>query len=391
MPRTAVIALSRHGAALALRLSAGLGSDAKLFLDRRFAPQQVDEQAFEMEIFELPLRPLLRQVWGGFEEVVLFLPVGAAVRLAAPLLNDKRSDPALVCVDDGGRYSVSVLSGHLGGADRLAERVAAILGAEAVVTSGSHATGTLAVDLLGAEFGWTIEADSLAITRASAAVVNREPVGVYQSAGETDWWPKGRELPPNITVHSSLDSLCRSGNAAALIISDESDPYLSQGTALADALPSTYIVLYRPRTLVAGMGCRRGVPAGELEQLLRDTFRAYNLSLSSLACIASATLKQDEPGLLALSEKYGVPFLCYESEEINALYDGETEGDAGLRTLNPSANAKRLVGVWGVSEPAALLASGASRLLVAKQTAERATIAVARRESKAWRGPDDAR
>ncbi len=391
MPRTAVIALSRHGAALALRLSGELRTAGTLFMDRRFAPQQVDGHAFEMEIFELPLRPLLRRVWGEFDEVVLFLPVGAAVRLAAPLLNDKRSDPALVCVDDGGRYAVSVLSGHLRGADRLTERVAGILGAEAVVTSGSHSTGTLAVDLLGAEFGWTIEADPVEITRASSAVVNREPVGIYQSAGESSWWPKGRELPPNITVLPCLDSLRLSESAAALIITDESDPYLSEGTTLANALPATHIVLYRPRTLVVGMGCRRGVPAGELEQLLRDTFQAYNLSLSSLSCIASVTLKQDEPGLLALSEKFGVPFLCYESEEINALFDGEEEGDAGRRTLNPSANAKRLVGVWGVSEPAALLASGASRLLVAKQTSERATIAVARRESKAFEEPDDAK
>ena len=391
MPHTAVIALSRHGATLARRLSAGLEPDAKLFLDRRFGPQFDEGLQSAPEIFDLPLRPLLRRAWGEFEAVVLFLPVGAAVRLAAPLLSDKRSDPALVCVDDAGRYAVSVLSGHLGGADRLAERVAAILGADAVVTSGSHATGTLAVDLLGAEFGWTIEADSVAITRASAAVVNREPVGVYQSAGETYWWLEGRELPPNITVHPSLDSLRRSASAAALIISDESDPYLSEGTTLADALPAAHIVLYRPRTLVAGMGCRRGVPVGELEQLLRDTFRAYNLSLNSLACIASATLKQDEPGLLALSEKYGVPFLCYESEELNALFKDVVNGDAGCRTLNPSANARRLVGVWGVAEPAALLASGASRLLVAKQTAQRATVAVARKESTARRGPDDAK
>ena len=381
MPRTAVIALSRHGAALAWRLAAGLGTNAKLFLDGRFAPQLEVEQVFESEIFDLPLRPLLWRAWREFEALVLFLPVGAAVRLAAPLLNDKRSDPALVCVDDAGRYAVSVLSGHLGGADRLAERVAAILGAEAVVTSGSHATGTLAVDLLGTEFGWAIEADSVAITRASASVVNREPVGVYQSAGETDWWPKGRELPPNITVHPSLDSLRRSASAAVLIISDESDPYLSEGSTLADALPAMHIVLYRPRTLVAGMGCRRGVPAGELEQLLRDTFRAYNLSLSSIACIASATLKQDESGLLALSEKYGVPFLCYESEELNALFEDVVNGAPGGQALNPSTNARRLVDVWGVAEPAALLASGASRLLVAKQTAERATISIARKET----------
>ena len=158
---------------------------------------------------------------------------------------------------------------------------------------------------------------------------------------------------------------------------------------MADALPATRIVLYRPRTLVAGIGCRRGVPEKELEQLLRDAFRAYNLSLSSLACIASATLKQDEPGLLALSEKYGVPFLCYESEELNAQFEDVVNGDTSCQALNPSANARRLVGVWGVAEPAALLASGASQLLVAKQTATRATVAVARKGLTARREPDD--
>ena len=388
MPRIAVIALSRHGAILAGRLSAGLETDAKLFLNRRFSGQSDSELESEVEIFDLPLRPLLRRLWGEFEAVVLFLPVGAAVRLAAPLLKDKRSDPALVCVDDAARYAVSVLSGHLGGADRLAERVAAILGAEPVVTSGSHATGTPAVDLLGAEFGWTIEADSVAVTRASAAVVNREPVGVYQGAGETGWWPEDTELPANIAIHPSLDSLRRSECAAGLIISDEADPYLSEGTTLADALPDTYIVRYRPRTLVAGMGCRRGVPMRALERLLKETFQAWNLSLGSLACIASATLKQEEPGLLELSEKYGVPFLCYEPEELNALFEGMMCSETGVGDLIPSANAKRLVGVWGVAEPAALLASGASRLLVSKQTAERATIAVARRELAAGGTPD---
>ena len=119
-----------------------------------------------------PFAPCYGGPGGSLRRWSCFCPVGAAVRLAAPLLSDKRSDPALVCVDDAGRYAVSVLSGHLGGADRLAERVAAILGAEAVVTSGSHATRHA-----GRRTWWALssvglfEADSVAITRASAAVV----------------------------------------------------------------------------------------------------------------------------------------------------------------------------------------------------------------------------
>ena len=403
MARTAVIALSRGGASLARRLSHALGPDAVLFLDRRFAMETEPSSAPASEVFDLPLPPLLQRVWAEFESVVIFLPLGATVRLVSPLLKDKRTDPALVCVDDAGRYAVSVVSGHLGGADKLAARVATLLEAEPVITSGSHATGTLAVDLLGQEFGWVIEASSDDVTRASAAVVNREPVAVYQEAGDREWWPADRPLPENITRYDSLDLLGRSACSAALIITDRTDPYLGLGTSLPEALSNSYVVLYRPPTLVAGMGCRRGVPCDELEELLRHTFLANNLSLSSLTCIASADLKQDEPGLRQLADKFGVNFTCYDSATLNDLYTQsphelrcESESVCGCNTslsgqddkpdalaLHPSANAKRLVGVWGVAEPSALLSSGASRLLVAKQTAARATLAVARIENPA--------
>ena len=398
MPGTAIVALSSHGAALAGRLAIEFSREVVLYLDRRFQSQVSSGPEVESRLFDLPLRPLLQQVWQDHEAVVLFLPVGAAVRLVAPLLQDKRSDPALVCVDDAGRYAVSVLSGHLGGADFLAQRVAEALGAEAVVTSGSHATETLAIDLLGREFGWKLEADSTTVTRASADVVNREPVGVYQDAGEPGWWTQDRELPPNITLHDSLESLAQSGCSAALVISDRLNPFLESGSALSEALPGVHLVLYRPRSLVAGMGCRRGVPVKELKNLLLEALHANNLSVASLACLASATIKQNEQGLIELAEEYGVPFVSYTADELNAVFDSSTvdasevqtvpescgespiavSSESGFPPLHPSDNARRLVGVWGVAEPAALLASGAGRLLVPKRTSRRATVAVAR-------------
>lgn len=390
MPRTSVIALSRQAAALARRLPAALGPDTALYLERRFWDESSQARAFD-----LPLRPVLRQAWADSDAIVLFLPVGAAVRLAAPLLQDKHSDPALVCVDDVGRFAVSVLSGHLGGADKLAEAVAQAIGAQPVITSASHVTGTLAVDLLGREFGWKVEASSNAVTRASAAVVNRDPVGVYQEAGETDWWPPDCSLPDNITIHPSLESLAQSGSAAALIISDRMDPLGDMDEASRQALSGVHTILYRPRSLCVGMGCRRGVPLEELEELLLGTFRTNNLSPDSLAALATATIKQDEAGLIALAERYGTSLVCYGPDELNAVFpEGLAEpvavtSDAPgcapdardpISGLHPSANARRLVGVWGVAEPSALLASSASQLLVPKQTAARATIAVARKQ-----------
>lgn len=388
MSRTCLVAISRRGASLARSLAAALPGDKTLCLERRLL-----NQGNEAEAFDLPLRPIIHRIFSQYQALVLFMPVGAAVRLLAPCLRDKHHDPAVVCVDDAGRFVVSLLSGHLGGADRLAEEVAGILGATPVITSASYVTGTLAVDLLGQEFGWQLEAAPLAITRASAAVVNGAPVGIYQEAGEPGWWLQDSPLPENITVYSSLDALAASSCSVALIITDWLSPTSREGVGYEESLEHKIAVFYRPRSLVVGMGCRRGVSAEELEGLLVDTFQKSNLSLDSLSCLATADLKKDEAGILALAEKYGVPVQCYSSEELNSIFQPQPSiptvckeesgkisapGEGG-QGPTPSPKAYSLLGLWGVSEPAALLASGSKELLVPRQKTERATIAVARK------------
>jgi len=383
---TAVVAVSRRGVDLARTLAGSLEGGTDLYLHRRFLDAGDYAQAFD-----LPLRPIVGRVLAEYRAVVLFLPVGAAVRLIAPYLQDKHQDPAVVCVDDAGRFAVSLVSGHIGGADQLAEAVARVLSATPVITSASHVSETLAVDLLGREFGWKLEADSVAVTRASAAVVNGDPVGIFQSAGETDWWPRDCPLPGNLTIHPSLASLGASACSAVLLISDEGNPLAGMGEKFQQAFAGKNLVLYRPSTLMAGMGCRRGVPVAELEQLLVDTFREANLSLGSLSCIATAELKQDEPGLLALAEKYGVQLVSFSGDQLNAVYppvlveptgltSASAEQASNVAGLTPSERAHSLLGIWGVSEPAAILASGSNSLLVPKHKGARATVAVARKK-----------
>ncbi len=351
----AIVAVSRRGAAMGSRMRDALGGDATLYAQRRFA-DDIDGAI----AFDLPLRPLIARLFADCGGLALMLPVGAAVRLIAPHIADKHTDPAVVCVDDAGRFAVSLLSGHIGGADALARRVADAIGATAVITSASHSLDTLAVDLLGNEFGWRIEASSTAVTRASAAVINGDPVGVYQDAGERDWWDAGKPLPPNIHICETLSDLRQF--AAVLLITDRAD--------IADMIDedvSTARVIYRPRSLAVGVGCRRGVDVDELESLLRDTFAAHRLSPASVACIATADIKRDEPAIRLLGERLGAPVRCYDSDALNA-----TPGPSG-----PSA-ARRLLGVYGVSEQAALLASGGGEIVSPRTKSARATIAVAR-------------
>ena len=382
---TGIVAISRNGAQLARTVAASLVGEGSLYLERRLADGGADASALtNVTTFDLPLRPVLERLFERHRRLVLFMPVGAAVRLLAPCLQHKHNDPAVVCVDDAGRFAVSLLSGHVGGGDALAEEVSRILGATPVITSASHVMNTLAVDLLGREFGWQIQADSETITRVSAAVVNGEPVGVFQEAGEPDWWPLDKPLPGNVTVYTSLEELAESSSVAALVITDRLLAGIEESKATPASRNGKRTVVYRPRSLVVGMGCRRGVSREHLEELMVSVFRRHNLARPSLACIATAELKRDEPGILELAEQYGVPVQCYGAEKLNQIFaESEAGSAAGSRAgpvgagPTPSA-AHRLLGVWGVSEPAALLASGRRELLVTREKTDRATVAVAR-------------
>ena len=367
------MAISKRGADLALALSA-LAGEKTVLLERRWYQPGPDR-----EVFDLPLRPVIGRLFGEYQRLVLFMPVGAAVRLLTPYLRDKHDDPAVICVDDGGRFAVSLLSGHLGGADALAEEVARILGATPVVTSASHVTGTIAVDLLGQEFSWVVDAPPLTVTRASAAVVNGEPVGIYQQTGEPEWWPQGRALPKNIIRCSTAEELAAAPGDTALVISDQLNLSGGIDRRLEKILNKQHLVVYRPKSLVVGMGCRRGVPLEELEELLLDALKRHNLASVCISCFATADLKQDEAGLNELAAKYEVPLVCYSGEELNQVF--QSAGTAAT----PSSKAHQLLGIWGVSEPAALLASGSQQLLVPREKTARATVAIAR---KNFESPD---
>ena len=360
--QTAIIALTRNGARMAKSLVTSMDGKCTLFVDRRF-----HQEGDGAEVFDLPLRPVVERAFANCSNLVLFLSTGASIRLLAPLLKSKQTDPAVVCIDDAGSFCVSLISGHIGGADKLAQEVAKKLGAEPVITSASHASRTLSVDLLGREFGWKLEADSISITRASAAVINGLPIGVWQCAGECSWWTNESPLPENITVYQTLDDLATSACTAALIITDKTE---SLDALLADKIT----VIYRPKSLEIGMGCRKGVPVEELDSLLSKTFQEHGISVKCLSGVSSADIKRGEPGLEQLAERHGVPLTFYPGDKLNRIFETNPEA-----LTSKSEQAHGLVGVWGVAEPSALLSSGARDLVVTRKQTTRATIAVARK------------
>ena len=363
--RTAIVAVSRPGAALARRLAGSL-TDAALFLERRTDDGRHDDTHF----YDLPLRPVIQDLFARHSALVVFLPVGATIRLLSPVLGNKRQDPAVVCVDDAGRYAVSLLSGHVGGADALAHRVATAIGAQAVITSASDALDVTAIDMVGRELGWKIEATPTDLTRAAAAVVNGDPVALWLDPATGAPWPDNLPISQSIVAVANLAEAQDPRFAAALVVSDR---VVSPDSARP-------LVIYRPPTLVAGMGCRRGVSEDHLRGLLDDTLRQHGLAPQSLAKLATADIKADEAGLVALADALEVPLETYRADQLNAVAERRSEpADSGGGLSAPTASAAReLLGVFGVSEPAAMLAAGADGLVIPRARSDRATIAVAR-------------
>jgi cobalt-precorrin 5A hydrolase len=352
--RTAIFAISLPGCRLALRLGERLPG-ADLFL-----PEHVSAApAAKVSLWSGRASGMIRQLFAGYRRIVIFGSVGMAVRLIAPLVRDKRIDPAVVVVDDAGSFAVSLLSGHLGGANRLAVLVGEVLGARPVITTASDALGFPPVDLIGRELGWRME-DRGELTRVSAAVVNGETVGLLQEAGERDRWLDGKPWPPNLLRLDRLEDLASSDCRAAIIITDR----LLRGE---QSLPPH--VILRPRSLVVGIGCNRGTGREEIDQAVRATLEGHGLSPASLAAIGTVDLKSDEQGLRDYAEASGVELLFFSPQQLD-----EVEG-----LPSPSGIVARWIGSRGVCEPAAILASGSGSLLVKKQKMGNVTVAVARR------------
>ena len=290
--------------------------------------------------YEGRAKEALQKAWNECDGIVLFLATGAAVRLIGPLLESKHCDPGVVTVDDAADFAVVLCGGHDGGANALAARVADTLGATPVITTASDSLNIPALDSLGRNLGLRLEDDS-DLASVGAALVSGEKVNLVSDRR----WPLG-PLPENVVSSDELE-------APLILISDR----------LVE-MPRPAVV-YRPPSLVAGVGCSRGAGSDEILDLLRLSLTEAGLSGKSIAALASIDVKRDEAGLLEAAAKLGVPVRFYPAEALSRV-----------ETPNPSEVVREAVGTPSVAE-AAVISSGAE-LISEKRKSPNATIAVGR-------------
>jgi cobalt-precorrin 5A hydrolase len=318
----AILALTRGGQTLADTLAGALPEAEHL---RRQGGETITDQ--------------LAAAWSRYDGLVCIMAAGIVVRSIAPLLQDKTSDPGVVVVDERGRHAISLVGGHLGGGNALARRVALVTGGTAVITTASDTLELVALDLWARD-QHLLPPNREQLTAAAALLVNRGYLLLYSDE----------------TVASLPPGLVQTKDAA------EADLIVST----ADIFPAE-ATIFRPRTLVIGVGCNRHTPAGELEQALTELLREARLSRDSIRNLSSIDKKNDEPGLLQFAADNGWSLHFFSGDELNT----QTQ-------LSPSPAALKAVGAIGVAEPAALLSAATTSLEIKKRKWINVTMALAR-------------
>ncbi|GAB4543163.1 MAG: precorrin-3B C(17)-methyltransferase [Pleurocapsa sp.] len=292
--------------------------------------------------YDISLQEHLAAIWQDYQAFIFCMATGAVVRLIAPLLKDKSSDPAVLVVDANGRYVVSLCSGHQGGADLLSELVARQIGATPVITGASAGLNLPAIDILGFLYGWRKGTGDW--TGVMAAIVRGEATEVIQDAGSNLW---SQHLPSNhpFDINSSPEEK----------ITPKARIWISATQRKFAPLSDFPKVQWHPRVLWLGIGCERGTSQKLIETAIDKTCQKYHLANDAIAGIASIDLKADEGGILAVCRDRNLPFKTFSAQELQ-----------GVSVPTPSDVVQQEVGTASVAEASAILAAE-NELLVTKQ------------------------
>ena len=348
MEKVSVLAITKNGIIIGEKLK-------ELFPNWDvFAPEKLSNKNSEITWYSEATTNKIIELFKNSNALICLFSLGAVIRLIAPHLKDKKTDPAVIVIDDKTNFVISVLSGHIGGANELTQQIAEKLNALPVITTAADVNKTIAVDLVGKEFGWKID-DETTVTKISAHMVNEEPIGVYQQTGNKEWY---KQLPKNVKIYDSLDELKKSNSKAHLIISDKIiEEDLSQES-----------VIYRPESLVIGIGLHWDTTKDTIKEGIEFCLDKFNLSSKSIAKLVSIKKPEDVKGLIELGKEMEIPVEYVDREEL-----------AEIITPNPSNTVKAFEGTASVSEAAAIKVSKGELIVEKQKFPPNLTVAIARK------------
>lgn len=349
MENISVLAITKNGIKIGLKLKQHFVSW------KIYAPEKFSDNNKDIIWYTETTTNTIEKLFKTNDALVCIFSLGAVIRLISPHMKDKKTDPAVLVIDDKANFVISTLSGHLGGANELSNEVAKKLDATPIITTAADVNKTIAVDLVGKEFGWRIDDDS-PVTKISALMVNEEKLGVFQDAGDKNWL--NQKLPSNVTMYTSIEEMKDSESKGYLIISDKK---IEDKKILENA------VIYRPPTLVVGIGLHWDTTKETIMENLDLCLKKFKLDKKSILKFVSIKKKQDVQGLIDLSKDIGVQVEYFDKEEL-----------AEITIPNPSKTVQEFEGTASVSEAAAIKSSAGNLIVEKQKFPPNLTIAIAR-------------
>lgn len=353
----AVICFTEHGAVLAEKLIEGFSErhvTAQAWIKKK-EPQLFDCK--NVQVLKVGLRQWTEEQFAAVDAMIFIGATGIAVRSIASFVKSKKTDPAVIVLDEQGRHAISLLSGHIGGANALTLLVAELTGAEPVITTATDLHGKFAVDAFAARRDLYIDSMPLA-KEIAAELVEDKKVGMHSA------FPVFGMVPSELTQVESNGTKMEGS-----IVEGQNMPALGFSITYKKDAPFTHTLHLVPRTVVLGIGCKRGTPAESIRTLIQETLKQHQIFKESICLIASIDLKKDEEGIRTCAQELGVPFVTWSAEELEQVQseDGFTE----------SAFVRSVAGVGNVCERSALKGAGTSRLLIRKTAHNGVTVAAA--------------
>ena len=332
------------------------------------------------------------ELMAEYEGIICIMALGIVVRTVSPWLEDKRTDPAVVVVDEAGRYAISALSGHVGGANRLSRQVASILEAEAVITTATDVRGRLAFDLLAEELGWQLRPFE-SLKKANSALLSDDiKIEIWCERSEyrdlitaldgekkpelslleedvrlKDFSPSGENLNSEEQGEFRKGDLERDLDSVFTVL--VSNRYLGEGY-LQEKRENGRLIQLIPGNLIAGIGARRGIEKERVLGALKKAQQELELRPGAFKALATADIKADEEGIKGAAGDLGLPLQVIDREGIVQELERSEE------IYSTSNFVKEKIGVGGVCEPAAMAAAEKGDLILSKRAFQGVTIAV---------------
>ena len=352
--RTAILSVSERGAKLGQRIKSLVAPHADCF-EKENRPSGGDAIYFDS------LKNHIGQIFKDYDQVLCIMALGIVVRMIAPYIEHKSKDPAVVVMDEVGHHVISLLSGHLGGANEWTQSISLAIDAPAPDVLARHEH--LLVD------------DFQTLINVNSAIVGGEQVDYYIDASLPNAEHLEQAAKAHIGEHGmvhvvSLEEL------ASIPCKNESTEEGSSRVVITDKVIAEYghQLILRPRTYTMGIGCRRDTPKELIVDAIQQSLAAHKLSPKSLVTAASVIVKQDEVGLLEAMQIMGWPIVFYTQDEMAPLIEEEK--------LKESNFVKGTIGVGNVCETTALLAAKSRTLIQHKTIYPKTTVAIAQVTSK---------